>query len=143
MPLVGAITTLLSTELNSLANGSSSALGTEFDNTAAAYTLGLFELSVTFASAPGAGSLINLYLVSAPDGTNYDDGSSSVTPPSTAYVGGFPLRAVTTAQKVSLGGGPLLLIYLPLLKFKILAVNGSGQAFPASGSTVKLVPYRL
>lgn len=136
-----AITSLLTTELNSLANGSTCALGTEYDNATNLYLYGLFELNVTFGSAPTAGNTVDLYIVPAPDGTNYDDGSASVTPPITNYAGGFPLRAVTTAQKIAIGG-PLSLIWLPPLKFKVLVKNGSGQAFPASGSTVKLVPYR-
>ena len=136
-----AITSLLTTELNSLANGSTCALGTAYDNATNLYLFGMFELNVTFGSNPTAGSLVDLYIVPAPDGTNYDDGSATVTPPITNYAGGFPLRAVTTAQKIALGG-PLSLIWLPPLPFKILVKNNSGQAFPSSGSTVKLVPYR-
>jgi len=61
--------------------------------------------------------------------------------PAPCYVGSFPLRAVTTAQKVPLGLG-LALVNLPPTKFKAFLLNKSGQAFPASGSTLKLVPYR-
>lgn len=140
----GSITTLLSTELNSLANGSSTALGTEYDNSTNLYLWGMFECNVTFGTNPTAGNLLNLYLVPAPDGTNYDDGSSSVTPPVTGYVGGFPVRAVTSAQKIPLGvTNPPTMIPLPPTKFKILLINNSGQAFPSSGSTVKFIPYRL
>ena len=140
----GSIQTVLSTELNSLANGSSTAAGATFDNslTANLFLFALFELNVTFGTAPTAASLINLYILPAPDGTNFDDGSASIVPPNTSYVGGFPLRAVTTAQKVNLAGGPLLLVSLPPVPIKLLAINNSGQAFPASGSTIKMVPYR-
>jgi hypothetical protein len=135
--------TLLSTELNALSNGSTSAVGTEYDNSAGIYTMGLFEVLVTFGSAPSATGLIDLFLVSAPDGTNYTDGGGSVLPPSTDYAGAFPLRAVTTAQRVRLGGGPLLIVALPPAKFKVAARNAAGTAFPATGSTVVLYPYRI
>lgn len=137
-----AITTVASTELNSLANAAL-ALGAEYDNSSGLYLYGLFELNVTFGSNPTAGNTVDLYLIPAPDGTNYDDAvtGASGTAPITTYVGGFPLRAVTTAQKVPLGIG-LTLVNLPPTKFKVAVKNGSGQAFPSSGSTVKLIPYR-
>lgn len=139
-----AITSIATTELNSLANGSA-ALGAEYDNSSNLYLFGYFELNVTFGTNPTAGSLINLYLIPAPDGTNYDDnttGASGVAP-STVYVGGFPLRAVTSAQKIPLTGGLHQgHIMLPPLKFKPFLINNSGQSFPASGSTLKLVPFR-
>ena len=138
-----AITTVASTELNSLANNAG-ALGAEYDNATNQYLFGLFELNVTFGSAPTAGSTVDLYIIPAPDGTNYDDavtGASGYAPAS-AYAGGCPLRAVTTAQKVPLGLGVQGLVQLPPCKFKIFILNKSGQAFPASGSTVKMIPTR-
>lgn len=133
-----SIATLLSTELNSLANGSA-ALGAEYDNSSNLYLWGVFELAVTFGSAPTAASLINLYFEIAADGSNYSDDQSI----SSAYIGGFPLRNVTSAQRVPLALGMTGPIWLPPTKFKVRAVNNSGQAFPASGSTIKMVPHRL
>lgn len=138
-----AIATMASTELNSLANNGA-ALGAEYDNATNLYLFGLFELNVTFGSAPTEGSTVDMYIIPAPDGTNYDDavtGASGVAP-GTSYAGGFPLRAVTTAQKVPLGLGIRGRVELPPTKFKVFIVNRSGQAFPASGSTIKMVPYR-
>lgn len=137
-----AIASLATTELNSLANNAG-ALGAEYDNSTGLYLYGLFELNVTFGSAPTAGNTVDLYLIPAPDATNYDDAvtGASGSAPITTYVGGFPLRAVTTAQKVPLGLG-LTLVNLPPTKFKAFLLNKSGQAFPASGSTLKMVPYR-
>lgn len=133
-----SIATLLSTELNSLANGSA-ALGAEYDNSSNLYLWGVFELAVTFGSAPTAGSLINLYFEIAADGSNYSDDQSI----SSAYIGGFPLRNVTSAQRVPLALGMSGPIWLPPTKFKVRAVNNSGQSFPSSGSTIKMVPHRL
>ncbi len=128
------LVSFLTTELNSLTNGSA-ALGAEYDNSANLWPyLSVLELNVTFGSAPTAGSLISLYLIPAPDGTNYDDNVSNPM----AFIGAFWLEAVTTAQKKSItpaGGQGYIL--LPPCKFKLRVVNGSGQSFPASGSTIK------
>lgn len=140
---VASIVTLLDTELNSLANNGRAIDASSYANQTNLFLFGYFELNVTFGTAPTAGNLIELYLVPAPDGTNYDDGSSSIDPAYTTYAGGFPVRAVTTAQKIPLGGPGLpALISLPPLPFKALIINKSGQAFPSSGSTLKMVPYR-
>ena len=138
-----AITTVLSTELNALAN-SAAALGGEYDNSAALNLFGMLELNVTFGSAPTAGNTVDVYIIPAPDGTNYDDAVTGAggSAPASCYAGGFPLRAVTTAQRVPLGLGQQGYVPLPPTKFKLLAVNKSGVAFPASGSTIKLIPFR-
>lgn len=137
----GAVVSLVTTELNSLANNAG-ALGVEYDNATNQYLFGLFELSVTFGSNPTAGNTVDLYLIPAPDGTNYDDNTTGASgaAPATCYAGGFPLRAVTTAQKVPLGLGQQGQIPLPPVKFKAFLLNKSGVAFPASGSTLKMVP---
>ncbi len=144
--IAATIATLMTTELNSLANGSGAIASAGYDNGANLYLYGWFELSVTFGTAPTANSTVSLYLVPAPDGTNYDDAITGASPFASPdmYVGAFVLRAVTTAQKISLGkSGPMGLIALPPVPFKAYLINNSGQAFPASGSTLKMVPYRI
>lgn len=124
---------VLSTELNALASAGRSAAGTEVDNSANLDMFGVLELSVTFGTAPAAGGYVEIYMVTAPDGTNYEDGSNTVDPGTHKLIDRIPVRAVTTAQRLS---GRLI----PLLpeKTKFLIYNGSGQAFPASGSTLTL-----
>jgi len=144
----GSIQTLMTTELNSLANGSGAIASAGYDNGASGnlYMYGLFEINVTFGTNPTAGNLLNLYIIPAPDGTNYDDAPTGASPavPATHYVGGFPVRAVTSAQKIALGlSGYFGLVMLPPVPFKGYILNNSGQAFPASGSTLKMTPYRL
>lgn len=133
-----ALASALTTELNALANGSYSAAGTEIDNAAAGthYPYADFELGVTYGTAPSAGGYVALFLVMALDGTNYQDGGGSVAPPATAWVGNFPLRAVTTAQRVVLRG-----VLLPNAKFKLVAQNNAGQAMAASGHTLGYRAY--
>lgn len=138
------IASLMTTELNSLANNAG-ALGVEYDNATNLYLWGYFELVVTYGTNPTAGNLVELYLVPAPDGTNYADNTTGASGTTSAnyYVGGFPLRAVTTAQRIGLtgasGSGP---IWLPPCKFKAFVINKAGQAMAASGNTLKMIPYR-
>jgi len=124
---------VLSTELNALANAGRSAAGVEIDNGVNLDMYGVLELQVTFGVAPSAGGYVEIYMVTAPDGTNYEDGSNTVDPGTHKLVDRIPVRAVTTAQRLT---GRMI----PLLpeKTKFLLYNGSGQAFPASGSTLAL-----
>lgn len=124
---------VLSTELNALASAGRSAAGAEVDNGTNLDMFGVLELAVTFGTAPSAGAYVEIYMVTAPDGANYEDGSNTVDPGTHKLIDRIPVRAVTTAQRLS---GRLI----PLLpeKTKFLLYNGSGQAFPASGSTLTL-----
>jgi len=137
-----SISTVASTELNSLASAAL-ALGAEYDNTSNLYLFGLFEVNVTFGSSPTANTTIDLYLIPAPDGTNYDDAVTGAagTAPAQCYIGSAPVRAVTSAQKIPIGLG-LTLVNLPPLKCKVAVKNGTNQSFPSSGSTVKMIAYR-
>lgn len=140
--LLGSVATLMTTELNSLANNgtaiSSVASSGVYDNTVGGagdgYTLADVELVVTYGSAPTANTGVSVWFLSVPDGTNYEDGSGSITPgrmPDAV----FPLRAVTTAQRIGRR------IALPWGPFKTLAKNdGTGQAMAASGNTLKVRP---
>lgn len=132
----GSISTVLSTELNSLANNAGTAASSAVDNATNLDQLAYFELNATFGSNPTADSTVDLYLMYSLDGTNYADYTSGTTPVAngTNYVGSFVLKATTSAQRVH--SPP---VYLRAYKFKVAAVNKSGVAFPASGSTIKLV----
>lgn len=133
------VSTVLSTELNSLAATSGKAISAAIDNSTNLDLFDDLELAVTFGSAPTAGTVVEVYLVISIDGgTNYADGSSTVLPASSSYLGGFAVRAVTTAQRIPIRGVPL-----PPGSFKYLVQNTTNQAFPASGSTLRRNPYLL
>lgn len=128
------IVSVMTTELNALANNAraiSSAIGA--DGTAA-NLLGDFELAVTFGTAPTVDTLIDLYLVRSADGTNYEDGDATNRPTADSYVGSFQVRAVTTAQRMVVRDIPLP----PGLFKAVVHNNGTGQAFSASGHTLKV-----
>lgn len=135
--LLGTITSLMTTGLNSLANNGLVA-GSVYDNTVGAagdgYTLCDVELVVTYGTAPGVSTGCTLWFLGSADGTNYEDGSSSVTPgrlPDAV----FPLLAVTTAQRINRR------VLLPWGKLTPLLKNdGTGVAMAASGNTLKIRP---
>jgi hypothetical protein len=130
---------VMSTGLNALAATTGKAISAAIDNSVTGDLFDDLELSVTFASAPTAGTVVELYLLPSIDGgTTYPDGSSSVTPQSSLYVGGFAVRAVTTAQVMVLRG-----VALPPGSFKYLVQNTTNQAFPATGSTLERNSYQL
>lgn len=137
-----AISTLLSTELNSLANNYGAISSSAWDNTSNGYIRGWLELAVTFGSNPTAGYTVDVGVSVAMDGTNYSDytsGASGYIPP-TSLLGSYVLQAKTTIHRLVLGvNGGMPLEFGPFLH-KFVVLNKSGVAFPASGSTLKFIP---
>lgn len=119
--------TALSTDLNSLGNGSLSAASAAIDNETDLYAY--IALEVVLASlTPTGAPVVNVYIAYSLDGTNYDDGSVSEMLP----IAVLPLSTSTGAKRVSRGPFPIL-----PLKFKLYVENKSGVAFGASGNTLK------
>lgn len=123
----------MSTELNALAAGARTNAGTELANHTNLDKYGKLEVQVAFGSAPAAGGFLTVYMIGAPDGTNYMDGSSSVDPGANKIVCILPVRAATGAQRIS-----STLIELEPAKTKFLLNNNTSQAFPATGSVLKI-----
>lgn len=126
--------TLLTTQLDSLADGSTSAVGTALDNATNKDRWAVAILSVTFGTNPTALSVCELYGTIAADGTNYEQ---TTPPPETARLGTFQLKATTGAQVVA--SNPFRL--RGPFPMKLQLKNRSGQAFPGSGSTVRIETF--
>lgn len=109
-----------------------SAASSEYDNSTGLNQFGKVEITPTYASAPTAGQVIEVYMVTAPDGTNYEDGESTGDPQSHQLVGVLPLRAVTSAQRICTGVFPL-----QPAKTKMRIKNGSSTTL-SSGWVLKL-----
>jgi hypothetical protein len=124
---------VLTTELNALANAARTAAGAVIDNATNLDQYGKLELTVDFVSAPSAGAVVNVYMVTAPNGTNYEDGSGTVDPGAHTLVAVIPIRVDTAAQRLT----SRLFTMQPALS-KFILENLTGQAFPASGSILKL-----
>ncbi len=137
---LGSATNLLTTELNSLANNALN-ISAAFDNTQGqtgdGYTLCDVELVVTYGTSPTANTACAVWFLSCMDGTNYEDGSASITPARMPDVV-FSLRAVTTAQR------QVKRVALPWGLIKVLLKNdGTGQAMASSGNTLKIRPVTV
>jgi hypothetical protein len=85
------------------------------------------EVQYAFASAPTANTTLQVYLVYAFDGTNYEPGAGDgtgtgdVDPHAKCLIAALPVAAVTTQQ------GPYLIEDVPLLPypFKVLVQNNA------------------
>lgn len=149
--LVGTTTTLLSTELNSLASSStagaiSSVGGSSgvFNNAAGGggldgYTLADIELSIPSpAGTLTANTGANVWFLTTVDGgSTYEDGGSAVIPARSPDVV-FPVRAISTAQVIHRRN-----VLLPPGSWKVLIQHNTGQTWAASGNTVKASPSTL
>jgi len=132
----GSPTTLLSTELNSLATATNSSAGSALNNfpstNSNGYTEHLVELNLnTWGTAPVANSAFYLYALPTGDGTNYGDVSNV----SAELVGVFPLQNSTAAQRV------FRRIQLPPYSCKFFGRHDAGSGMNASSNTVKAWGY--
>lgn len=133
----GTLTEAIATaSLNSMANNTN-VLGSAISLTSGepGYLFCEAELVVTFGSAPTANTSFCCWLLREIDGTNYEDGSTSVTPTRPPDLI-FTVRAVTTAQRlIAVCDMPPSSIFKALLRN-----DGTGQAIASSGNTLKLRP---
>ncbi len=133
--LRGTADSALSTELNSLANNGLVAKSTALTLTSAGYLMAEVELVVTFGTNPTANTGVSVWFCREIDGTHYEDGFDASLTPVRAPDAVFPLRAVTTAQRV------VVLCLIPPGTFYPLVKNdGTGQSFAASANTLKIRP---
>ena len=130
---------VLTTGLDALGASTGKAITAALDNSGLLNLWADLELSVTFALAPTVNTVVEVYLLPSLDGgTTYPDGSATVLPQAALYVGGFVVRAVTTAQVMILRG-----VVLPPGFYKYLVQNTTNRAFPASGSTLTQATYQM
>lgn len=136
---VGA-TTLLSTALNSLADAGR-VLTNAIDNSTNLNLLMDLELAIAYTSStPSAGTVVaEVYLVPSLDGTNYAEGSGSVTSQASLLVATFETRNPSTsaAERLVAQG-----ISIPTGSFKLLFINKSGRTLHASANTLKYRTYK-
>lgn len=132
-------TIALSTQMATLAAAAYCAPSAAIDNSAALDLYDDLELVVSLAATPVVNTLVEVYIIPSIDGTNYADASSTVAPSPNLYVGGFPVRAVTTAQRIMIRGIPI-----PPGSFKYQVRNGTAVAFTATAAPVlRRRPYLL
>ena len=138
--LLGTTTQLITTGLNSLANNAQ-VLSGAYDNTQGGAgdgaVLAEFELFIaSMGGAATANTALTLWAVQSLDGTNYEDGDASTTPAKLPLCV-FPVRAVSTAQRITRVSIPLP----PGLSKYLLRNDGTGQALASSGNILSIRPY--
>lgn len=125
--------TVLSTELNSLADGANKITGTALSNDAATterHLFASFSLSIA-ATSTRTGSSVHMYILPEVDGSFVAGGDS--LDPEQGYVGSFNFDLTTSARVAELRD-----VRLPDSNFHVLLMNELGVALAASGNTLKM-----
>lgn len=134
-----AASTVLSTELNSLANGQVCALSSEIDNSTNKYLLADVVVSLASLTISSTTAFVVVYFVPAVDGTNYGDwASGAVGNYHSQYLASTLLvRNVSSAATRTIAR----MVPVPVGVFKVALLNQCGTALPSSGNTVALRYY--
>ena len=131
--------TLLSTELNALANNAASAASSAVANNTGLDVYADFEL-VLASLSPAAPNYCTLYILEAIDGTNYPVATATILrnqPSQVLCV--FPLDVTgSTAQRVVVRN-----VLLPPAAFKVVLDNQAGVNLGATLNTVKMITYNV
>lgn len=125
-----SIATILSTELNTLANSTNSAASAEIDNSVSRDLYHDLTLTVNTTSTRSTGGSVSVYLIMALDDTNYD----AVNETTAELVTVFTLDAATTSRQLTRRDIPV-----PPGKFKYFVRNNVGVSLNATGN---LLEYR-
>lgn len=123
------VTSILTTELNSIINNANTAASAAIDNSV---DKNLYhDLTLTIATqgvARSSGAVVTVYMIMALDDTNYDD----VNETTAEIVAVFPLDNVVTARQLTRRDIPI-----PPGKFKYFARNITGQTLASSGNILE------
>lgn len=133
---VGSVMHLLTTELNSLANGAGSAIGPEINNSGG-YQQGMLSLHLGSAAFT-ASSYVQVLLIPSTDlaGAAYPTSTAGASIPASNYLAGVIYIYPSTAAHDEM----LLNVTIPPGKWKAVLVNNTGVALAASGNTLDLYP---
>lgn len=135
---------LCTTELNSLASGSGSALCVEIDNTTNKWQLGRLHLHIASNSlALVAGSYVKVFFLSSDAGSTYPtytSGASYALSESNYLVGTIFLNPKT--QSANVVDEWLEGVFIPTGKFKtvVVYVGGGAGTWPSSANTLDIIP---
>lgn len=124
----GSPFTFHAADLNGLANTVPSPVSPTFDNSTARDTHMTFTLNLPAQAGPRTDALVvRLWVLPAVDGTVFDDPGTDDHPAAT-----FRLDASSAGRQLTVCDVPI-----PGSKFRTWARGDMGQAFPATGTTIK------
>jgi hypothetical protein len=122
----------LTTELNSLANGGFSGVGTAFDNTSNLDQFAAADI-VLASLSPTTGAYLELFLVQSLDGSNYEDAPSSTNPGTHMLVARVLVTTGSGAKRIMT---PVFRV--PPGKYKLVLYNATNVSLASSANTVTL-----
>ncbi len=134
-----SIASILTTELNSLGNNTMCSASADYDNST---NLNIYaDIELVLASlSPSAGAYVAVYILEAPDNSNYpaqSDADLRLT--TTQLLCIIPIgTTASTAQRVTVRN-----LVLPPSHFKLKLDNQTGVSLNASGNTLKLLAYNI
>lgn len=124
---------VLTTELNSLGNGSYSSAGGAYDNTSNLDQYMALEINLASLN-PTTGAYIQIFMVQSLGGTNYEDAASSTQPGYHQLVATVPVATGSATKCIA-----TKTFVVPPGKFKFVLLNKTNVSLGASGNTV--TPY--
>lgn len=124
--------TVLTTQLDGLADGAFSAVGSEIDNSVNLDKYGMIEVNLASLN-PTAGAFIELYMTTALDGTNYEDPPSATNPGIQNLIARMSVATGSAAKRIR---SPRF--ELPPCKVKFVLYNDCNVSLGANSSTATL-----
>ena len=142
-PAVQGTETLMSADLNSLADDAVNVGAVLPDNTSNRYFYAEFELVLATVDLSGqTNPAVELYMVPSYDGTNYadtgTDASTTVYPPAQYLVAVFGIAETSAAHRAV---SPHIMI--DPLKYTPVVINKTGVALASSGNSLKSKYYTV
>lgn len=133
---VGSVMNLLTTEMNSLTNGTGTAVGPEINNSSG-YQMGQLYLHLGSAAFTST-SFVKVLLIPSSNtaGATYPTTTAGASVPPQNYLAGIIYIYPSTAAQDEM----LPYVTIPLGKFKTILVNNTGVTLAASGNTLDLYP---
>lgn len=133
-----ALATIMSADLNSLANDAVNVGAVIIDNTSYKHHNLVAELYLaTVDLSAQTGLTVELYLVPSIDGTNYcdtgTDASTTDLPPGSAHIGTFYIQKTSAVHRSSI----VCKECLQALKYTPVLINKTGVAFNAADNVLK------
>ena len=135
-----SLTTILSTDLNALADATLSAVSSEVDNTTALDTYFWLELVTgTLQDAATVGKTVDIYWIKSIDGTSYEEAPvTGGANDGAKFLDSCEYKAAKTARRFVLGP-----YAMPPMKLKFYVDNNCEGQFAATGNTLKISTQTL